>query len=95
MTEMFLAVAWPNMVSLTDMLMSMKGTVAAYSVGFVILTLAPIVSDDLAVSRISRLPTSGEKVVILPPDIAGVEFQISLHDGLGANVQGREAVTNA
>lgn len=77
------------------MLMSMYGTVAAYSVGFVTLTLAPMVSVVLVVSKISSSPTLGEKEVILPPDIAGPKFVISIQDDAGSNVQGRKANTNA
>lgn len=64
------AVAWPSSVLFTNILTSMNGTVAEYSVGLVTLTLAAMVSAVLEVSRISRLPTLGEKVVF-PPEMAG------------------------
>ena len=56
-TDISRAVAWPRIVLLTRMLMSMNGTVAAYSVGLVRLTLAPITSEVSDVSKISSPPT--------------------------------------
>lgn len=65
------AVAWPISVPLLESLMFMYGTVAEYSVGFVILTKASKESVDLVVSKMRNEPTSGEKLDRLPLDIAG------------------------
>ena len=46
------------------------GTVAEYSVGFVMLTFAWIKRLDRVVSRILREPTCGKKLDILPPERA-------------------------
>ena len=76
-TAIFSAVAWPKMVSLTSMLIFTNGIVAEYSVGFVMFNLASKVIEDLEVSRISKSPTLGKKLVRFPPEIAATETLIS------------------
>lgn len=67
------AVAWPISVPLLSSLRFTYGTVAEYSVGFVMLTVASRVIVDLVVSNMRRDPISGEKPFRSPPDIASLQ----------------------